>query len=145
MVAVSLKKKPGRVNNLVITRIPFLPPDSTSQVHERVHLASKGYEASYIDRILAGRDMGKTRRKLEQGIGRGLRSPTDEVTVFVADPRFPLPEAMQASLDPVLMKAPARKMRGDLRSCIPARFLSDERSYPAARLCLASGELHTVI
>lgn len=137
--------EPGRVNNLVITRIPFLPPDRTSQVHERVHLAAKGYEASYIDRILAGRDMGKTRRKLEQGIGRGLRSPTDEVTVFVADPRFPLPEAMQASLDPVLMKAPARKMRGDLRSCIPARFLSDERSYPAARLCLASGELHTVI
>ncbi len=137
--------EPGRVNNLVITRIPFLPPNRLSQVHERIHLSAKGYEASRIDSLLAARDMGKTRRKLEQGLGRGLRSPTDSVTVFIADPRFPMPEAMQASLDPILMKAPARKSRGELRSCIPARFLANEQSYPAAQLCLASGELHTVL
>ena len=137
--------EPGRVNNLVITRIPFLPPNRLSQAHDRIHLAAKGYEASRIDSLLATRDMGKTRRKLEQGLGRGLRSPTDSVTVFVADPRFPVPETMQASLDPLLMKAPARKSRDGLRSCIPARFLADEQSYPAALLCLASGELHTVI
>ncbi len=137
--------EPGRVNNLVITRIPFLPPNRLAQAHVRIHLAAKGYEAASIDRLMAARDMGKTRRKLEQGLGRGLRSPTDSVTVFMADPRFPVPETMQASLDPVLLKAPARKSRGELRSCIPARFLSDEKSYPAAQLCLANGELHTVL
>ena len=137
--------EPGRVNNLVITRIPFLPPNRPEQARERIHLSAHGYEKTMIDKIISGRDAGKTRRKLEQGIGRGLRSPDDQVTVYIADPRFPMPDEMQCSLDPVLMTAPARQQQTSLRSCIPTRFLSGKNSYAESKLCLANGNLHSVI
>lgn len=137
--------EPGLVNNLVITRIPFLPPNRPEQDRERIHLSSHGYETTKINQIIKGRDASKTRRKLEQGVGRGLRSPSDKVTVFIADPRFPMPDEMQSSLDPVLMAAPARKQQTALRSCIPTRFLSGKNSYADAQLCLIDGTLHSVI
>lgn len=133
---------PGMVNQLVITRIPFLPPDRAEQANLRIFLAAKGYSEDKISSILYARDAINTRRTLEQGFGRGLRAPSDKVTVWIADPRFPFPEVFYESLDPVLMNAPVRPVRAVLRSCIPRRFL--ETTYPHARIFLENGNLHEI-
>src|SRR3546814_1944470 len=39
------------------------------------------------------------RRKLRQGIGRGIRRPNDSVKLWLLDPRFPLPATLSDPLD----------------------------------------------
>ncbi len=39
------------------------------------------------------RAMGRGMAKLTQGIGRALRRPEDRATVWLLDPRFPLPQS----------------------------------------------------
>lgn len=134
---------PGMVDNLVVTRIPFSPPDRPDHDLMRIHLISKGFERKKIDGILKNKDVIGTRRKLEQGFGRGIRATTDKVTVWVADPRFPYPEAWAGTFDPIMLAAPARSSLVSLRSCIARRFV--DTAYPEAKLCLLDGSIHTVI
>lgn len=113
---------PGLVDQLVVTRIPFLPPDRAETSRLRMHLALQGYDKQLIERVIGGKDASYTRRKLEQGIGRAIRAASDVATVWITDPRFPAPDAMAASLHPVLMAAPSRRANTALRACIPHRF-----------------------
>lgn len=133
---------PEKVNNLVVTRIPFLPPIRQESSRHRLALMAQGKDSNAASAILAGHDLSAMRRKLEQGIGRALRAPSDKATVWIADPRFPLPESFADSLDVVILKAPARKSYPSLRSCIPRRFLNS--TYPKAQLLLTDGTLHTI-
>lgn len=133
---------PGLIQQLVITRIPFAPPDASLAIHRRIHYEHLGYSRDKISAILHNESESATRRKLAQGIGRGIRDYSDDVTLWIGDPRFPLPESFGDSLDPEIINAPARRVRSALRFCVPQRFR--ETTYPRAQLFLEDGRLHTL-
>lgn len=132
---------PGMVNQLVVTRIPYAPLGGGADLIRRVDLEARGYDKDRIDSILQKGMENGTRRKLAQGLGRGIRKVDDCVTVWIADPRFPLPESFSDSLDEVLMDAPPRRTRPVLRHCIPLRFR--ETTYQQAALWLLDGRLYS--
>lgn len=92
---------PGMIQNLVITRIPFPP-------------ASEGTPANHYVQSFS-----QMLTKLAQGIGRAIRCETDNVTLWFADPRMPIPDCL--SDETGLLPAPQSKPA--LLSAIPARFL----------------------
>lgn len=133
---------PGMVQQLVITRIPYAPADNALDAHRTIHYEYLGYSSDKVQAILHGERESATRRKMAQGLGRGIRRHDDSVTIWIADPRFPLPENFADSLDPIMMNAPARRSRPMLRFCIPERFR--ESTYPQAQIFLASGQRYTL-
>ena len=135
---VSLK---GQVGNLVITRIPYSPPNSAKALLRRVSLEALGFAKDKINSIQYALAESDTRRKLAQGIGRGIRQPDDSVVLWIADPRFPQPESFADSLDDVLLAPSNHHARASLRSCIPPRFR--ETSFQRAEIWLKSGVRHT--
>jgi ATP-dependent DNA helicase DinG len=130
---------PGMVPNLVITRIPFSAPDSFRSSLYEIDLCNKGMSADKVNQIIFGMMSESARRKLEQGLGRGIRSKDDEVCVFIADPRFPQPESFSESLDPVLMQPNLHRQRKSFIACIPKRFKAD---FEKASILLKDGALH---
>ena len=131
---------PGLVNHLVITRIPYVPPDTSLAQIKRLTFEKMGYSNDKIERILSNIAESATRRKLAQGIGRGLRRKEDSVTLWIADPRFPMPEGFSESLSPIIMSGLNHRSRPILRNCIPARFL--DTTYREASICLLNGKLY---
>lgn len=101
------------LQNIVITRIPFFPQDDATQFLQREYLLSKGYTEAAIKGIYWTAVQYQTMIKLKQGIGRGLRSPTDVIKVWFADPRMP-----------------TQKKSSGLISAIPRRFLDDYYNAP---------------
>ena len=110
-------------------------------MHRTIHFEHLGFAREKITSILHNERESTTRRKLAQGLGRGLRKPDDAVTVWIGDPRFPLPVSFADSLDPVLLDMPTRRTRISMRFCIPQRFR--ETTYTQSRLFLLDGTLHT--
>lgn len=90
---------PGLVQNLVIPRIPYPPRDRDN----------KGSMAHHLSETLA---------KLSQGIGRAIRCKTDDVTIWFADPRMPVPETVIARTG--ILRSPHSS--AILLSAIPKRF-----------------------
>ena len=133
---------PGLVQNLVITRIPFSPSNTSIDAQKIIHYEHRGYSKDTISAILHNEKLSVTRRKLVQGLGRGIRKHDDAVVVWIGDPRFPLSEETNNSLDPVLMDAPVRRSQSWMRFCIPERFR--ESTYPQARLFLEDGKIHSL-
>ncbi|WP_395009077.1 helicase C-terminal domain-containing protein [Undibacterium sp.] len=131
---------PGMVDNLVITRIPFSPADSISFEVERAHLESKGFSDKKIKEISFAKIMNSARRKLSQGLGRGIRRDSDKVTVWFADPRFPMPDSLKDSLDPVVMNG-SHKVFANMNTVIPKRFIDVE--YEQAYFCLLDGTVYS--
>lgn len=121
---------PGEIQQLVITRIPFTPPNTLEFEVERLDLMRKGMDLKGADKIIIGKMILGVKRKLAQGLGRPIRSSSDDCTVWVADPRFPLPDAIVDSLDPLFMEAPSRMRNEGLKDCIPRRFAT---SFDAAK------------
>lgn len=88
----SIRTEKGQqfVKNLVVTRIPFLPPNLSAE-RLAAHLAKvKGNMppkiAINIQRIKL---RSRTLIKLRQGFGRLIRQKTDAGTIWLCDPRFP--------------------------------------------------------
>lgn len=111
------------IRNLVITRIPFTPPDATS---DRLAVAV-ARNAGESEPAKARQYRAQNRRhqsliKFRQGIGRLIRNPNDAGRLWIADPRFPLP----ASSSPHRFFARA----------IPIRF---NESYQQAQLFSETG------
>jgi ATP-dependent DNA helicase DinG len=131
---------PGKIAHLVITRIPFPPPNNAMALHRRVSLEGLGFAKDKINSIVHNEQETTTRRKLSQGIGRGIRKVTDSVTLWVADPRFPMPDSFSDSLDDVLLAASTHHRRPILRECIPVRFR--ETTYLQSAIWLAEGRKH---
>jgi Rad3-related DNA helicase len=83
------------IQNLVISRIPFTPPDET-EVRMTAHFIKTGFKKTgtkkrSIDarQIVALKHQEQTIIKLRQGFGRAIRKHSDIATVWIADPRFP--------------------------------------------------------
>jgi Rad3-related DNA helicase len=65
------------VKNLVITRIPFAPPDQTIADLISNAMLKKGHSQKKISATIYGISVVSTRRKLRQAIGRGIRQKSD--------------------------------------------------------------------
>lgn len=123
---------PGVLAHVLITRLPNMRPDTISLMLYRMSLSKSGLSDDKVNGLVMGRLYAETRRKMAQGIGRGIRKSSDRVTVWIADPRFPLPEAISSSLDPIVLEAKSRPERIALAACIPMRFR--KRAYPSAKI-----------
>ena len=78
---------PGFIDLLVITRLPYLPPnDSRLGLKEQL---SNQYGEKEASKIAYAKDLIATKRKLRQAFGRPIRGSKDKVTVLITDPRFP--------------------------------------------------------
>ncbi len=82
---------PGIIDNLVITRIPFAPPDSTSSNAIQYSMKRSGYQPNVIKKVIGADIQLSAAKKLRQGIGRGIRFSEDHVHLWICDPRFPSP------------------------------------------------------
>lgn len=98
------------IKNIVITRIPFMPPNALfeyaleviSKTHPDVAAFKKNIEwVDAIQEVVA---------KLKQGFGRGTRHPDDSVLIWIADSRMPHTRTDRNSV---------------LLNAIPSRFLSN--------------------
>lgn len=91
------------IENIVITRIPFAPPDMVKLKSLTAYL-DDAVEAQKII-YLSGRNAAF--RKLKQGMGRGIRSPNDTVHVVFCDSRITgarqaIPKRFQSDFDAVV-------------------------------------------
>ncbi len=121
---------PGLLGHVVIVRIPFPPPNAGCAALLRRLLQTKGYDDANADGILLARNRRDAIRRLAQGLGRGIRTPDDRVKVWIADPRFPLPDTR--TLNPRLLLSQGLAARNrDLSGAIPRRFT---QSYESAEI-----------
>jgi ATP-dependent DNA helicase DinG len=106
---ISLRREDGTqlFRELVITRLPFARTSEEELAALRVHARRRGGGIA-PESIAFTRRVNEAKRKLHQGLGRGIRSVFDNCRVWIADPRFPRPDEVSAF--------------GSLRSAIPDRF-----------------------
>ena len=115
---------PGLVDHVIIPRIPFRPPSVEDEARRRF-LESLGLARSSIERLVARDRAARVRRTLAQGIGRGLRGPHERCTLWLLDPRFPLPRAMTGAIGGPGQGLAAPHLA--LIHCIPVRFRTGAR------------------
>lgn len=130
---------PGQIAHVVIPRIPFENSDSTTMVLLKNHLM-KRMAPQVVNGIIQRRVMTRSIRKLSQGIGRLIRQASDSGTIWIADPRFPLPETASSVLHPAILEAvKGRKVRAGLIEAIPRRFQQD--SFENSEILTLEGDL----
>ena len=80
------------IRNLVITRVPFQPPQgSMEDLFARARTQSGPYAIpeSKARTIFQFQQYMQAVIKMRQGVGRLLRAPDDDGTLWIGDPRFP--------------------------------------------------------
>ena len=124
---VSLRRADGTqlFRELVITRLPFKRTSEEELAALRVS-AQQRRSGTTAESIAFTRRLNEVKRKLQQGMGRGIRAASDTCRLWIADSRFPLPGAMSTF--------------SSLRSAIPERFWCD---YEAAEIFTRTGALET--
>lgn len=137
---------PGMVNQLVITRIPFSPLNSLQYAQLSLHLKSKGYSVDKINSVINNERVSATRKKLKQGFGRAIRDRNDVATVWIADPRFPVPTSIRESLDEIALTFKPVRVHQSMESCIAKRFLEGDcetgAGYALAKILLVDGRIY---
>lgn len=112
--------------NLVISRIPFSPPNVTAERLMEILAQRLGNvtpsKASAYERL---RKREEALIKLRQGFGRVIRHKDDEATIWIADPRFPRPGETGSNTY--------------FRGAISSRFVP---AYEDATVFKPGGELH---
>ncbi len=86
---------PG-LTDVVVTRIPLAPMDSLHALVREASLRELGYDNERIKGIMFNHMQEEALRKLYQGLARGIRRADQAVTLWIADPRFPLPDDLVA-------------------------------------------------
>ena len=110
---------PGMVDHVVIPRIPVRPP-SVEDEARRSFLSRLGLAPANVEGLIAGDRGAAARRKLAQGIGRGIRGPAEICTLWLLDPRFPLPKSMARAIGG---RGQGRAVNNlPFINCIPSRF-----------------------
>lgn len=107
---------PGAISQIVIPRLPIRPATLVDNVVER-YFEEMG-DASRGKSFVFAKRLAQSRRKLRQGIGRGIRSPDDAVTVWIGDARWPL---RQPEIDEGLLDQPT-SWSSTMVNAIPKRF-----------------------
>lgn len=112
---------PGLISHVVIPRIPFGPIEAPVDAAYRKVAEARGWSAESMRGLLVQRRRADAARRLRQGMGRGIRTATDEVQVWLLDPRFPLPSALLRNLRLRLTQGAAEPYVA-LAGAIPRRF-----------------------
>ena len=110
---------PGMVDHLVIPRIPF-PPRTVEDEAKRSFLSRLGLAQGAVEGLVMGDRSAAARRKLAQGIGRGIRGPDESCTLWMLDPRFPLPRSMTRTIGGPGQGKAVHHL--PFINCIPPRF-----------------------
>lgn len=94
-VGVNLRDENGGqlFEHIVITRIPFSPPQATQEEYlatyllknTNIHNPKQAAQLHFFNR-----NISNAIRQLKQAFGRGIRSETDTITITILDNRFPL-------------------------------------------------------
>lgn len=110
---------PGMIQHLMITRLPRSPRDDAWK-----EILLEKHDEDKANRILSYRMQRQMLAKLRQGLGRGIRGKYDHVTVWIADKRFGLPEAVVMLNDPRAIDPERQGKVTDkvFWEAIPARF-----------------------
>lgn len=107
---------PGAISHIVIPRLPIRPSSLEDNIIEQyfdeMNKAAKGRS------FVFARKLADTRRKLRQGIGRGIRSADDKVKIWIGDGRWPL---SQLEIDQEFRDQPTT-WSTTLLNAIPKRF-----------------------
>lgn len=104
------------IKNIVLTRIPFIPPQPLHEFLVNAFIKLNGGKKFSEQNLNIYNNLKKVIPTLKQGFGRGVRSPEDEITIWIADPRMPRSSYDQLSI---------------LLNAVPKRFLSN---YNQARI-----------
>jgi Rad3-related DNA helicase len=126
---------PYLIDNVVILRLPVPRPDDLREAVLTLALERRGRSDVDARAVLANDARADTMRRLTQGMGRGIRAADERCTVWIADPRFPLPAAMTTDLRRRLTQGEAAKWQ-ELAKSIPLRFREGgvRSSYAKARI-----------
>lgn len=126
---------PGLIRHIVIPRVPYRPPDMAVDAAYVAGAQARGFSEDAIRGVLMQRRLADARRKLRQGLGRGIRQSTDQVKAWILDGRFPLPVNQLADLRSRLDNG-AAVGHEHLRESIPLRFKLHPRTsvYATARI-----------
>lgn len=105
-------------HNLLITRIPFSPPDRMKVESLYGYLKDRGYGRTLesVQRTIYLENLRKVIRKGKQSVGRGIRSENDSVRIMILDPRFPEPADLSSKHRSLEHIIPVR-FRREYRSC----------------------------
>ena len=111
------KRLRNGIKHVIVTQLPFAPPDGAlSQGYAR-HLMRRGVSPLTAARLVFGKALAHALIKLLQGFGRGIRHPDDSFTFWVLDPRFPRSERLRKAFS-----ASIGRERGAFMYAIPRRF-----------------------
>lgn len=133
----------GAIKHVVITRLPFEPPDMVRQDLLVNFLISRGYSEEGARGVAMRQSRSKAARKFLQALGRLIRDKHDSGTVWIADPRFPLPEHWE---DDERLEGGWRRGWHLFVDIIPARFREGEDSaYNRARVFVFENERSRII
>ncbi|TJY57238.1 hypothetical protein E4T66_17680 [Sinimarinibacterium sp. CAU 1509] len=131
---------PGLIKQLVIARLPN-PGINAEVVAARRQLAIRnGRDESAATGYAYAVARSMCMRKLAQGIGRPIRSESDEATIWFADPRVGLPTELAESLLDRGLISKVTPGRGYL-PVIPKRHLASLRRHGKARVMTKEGQL----
>ena len=124
---------PGLVKHLVVTRLPLRGRDGVHMRLQAERLVALGLSPADVEAVMFERQAAQARRRVACGIGRAVRSSRDEAQIWIADPRFPLPDSLMNDAR-LGLPANAGYFRGFTR-CIPERFRAGLfATWPAATL-----------
>ena len=133
----------GHIKNLVITRLPYEPLDELRMKCMIDYLATRGIGKEHAEGYARRHYRARAIRKFGQGHGRGIRGKDDKITVWVADPRFALPEYWS---EDQRLDADWHHQNHAFLAMIPERFrLGDDSAYAQAKVFLWDGKKGRVI
>jgi ATP-dependent DNA helicase DinG len=123
---------PHLIDNVVIPRLPLGRPDPLREAVLLEALRRRGRSDVDARAVLASQAHADAMRRLTQGMGRGIRADSDRCTVWIADPRFPLPATRVNDLRRRLTQGAAKGWEG-MAAAIPRRFREGDARSPYGR------------
>lgn len=109
---------PGKIRHIVIPRFPLAPPDAVYDMLREVLMAARGVSGRKIRQGRFPISLAHARRRMLQGVGRGIRVESDHVTIWVGDGRWPVPADRKVHC-PTLRERP---WAATMVAAVPQRF-----------------------
>jgi ATP-dependent DNA helicase DinG len=109
---------PGKIRHIVIPRYPLTPRDIVRDALREEALLARGLKKASIRSQAFMASLSQARRKFFQGVGRGIRTETDKVTIWIGDSRWPLSDDRRDKHPEVI----SRNWASSMVYAIPQRF-----------------------
>lgn len=109
---------PGKIRHIVIPRYPLTPRDVVRDALREEALLARGFNKASIRSQAFMASLSQARRRFFQGVGRGIRTETDKVTIWIGDSRWPLSDDRRDKHPEVV----CRNWASSMVYAIPQRF-----------------------